>query len=145
MTHTRDELVSIVKRYFEILGALDNNNCRDVEAQIAMMAPDVSYSIPFLRNPIELSGRDGVRKIFSLIQGKFSDIRYDVTRWIVDEMQGIVVAEMHSERTLVHDGSRYENRYVLVFTIKDSLITDFREYLNPLHTEKTEQLIDPYA
>lgn len=129
---SRADLVKLVDDYFAVLSTLDAENKRDLDAQVGFLAPDVSYSIPFLKTPVHLSGREAVRAFFASLQGAFSEIRYARERTLVDVESGVVIVEMTSERVMTKDGSRYANAYVLIFTIRDGLICDFREYLDPL-------------
>lgn len=132
MDKARDELCNVVLRYIALLEALDADNRRDVGALVALMTPNVRYEIPFLEKPLVIEGREAVRSFLEVAQGMFSGISYDVTRMLVDEARQAVIVEMRSERTILPDKYRYANRYVLIFTLRDGLIVDFQEYLNPL-------------
>jgi ketosteroid isomerase-like protein len=132
MTKTRDELCQVVQRYIGLLKELDADNRRDIDALVALMTPDIHYEIPFLERPLVIDGREAVRNFLEAAQGMFAAISYDVTRMLVDEAEQAVIVEMRSDRTILPDKYRYANRYVLIFTVRNGLIADFQEYLNPL-------------
>lgn len=132
MSMMRAELCDVVQRYMALLEAVDADNNRDVAALAAMMTIDVRYEIPFLNNPLVIEGRDYVQAFLEQGQGMFAEISYDITRMLIDEANQVVIVEMLSERIILPDNYHYANRYVLIFTLRDGLIADFKEYVNPL-------------
>lgn len=137
-----EHLRAIAESYLALLEDLDENHHRDVEALVALMSDDVEYEIPFLGTPLKLNGRDAVHDFLTGAQGKFADVSYDVDRWLVDAEQQVVILEMRAERTILPDMERYGNRYVLIFTLRDGKIADFREYLNPIAAAKMSERME---
>ncbi len=132
----------MIASYMAALENLDENNHRDIDALIALMADDIEYEIPFLAQPLVLNGKEAVRQFLTAAQGMFANISYDIDRWLVDVEAQVVIVEMRSERTILPEGNRYANRYVLIFTIRGGLIANFREYLNPIAAAQVSARLD---
>ncbi len=102
----------------------------DAEAMGAAYTDDVVVEFPFATPPVRLEGRAAVvERLRTALQAfRISVAPQTVHR--VDDATVVVEADGHG--TYVPTGKRYRNRYVIVYTFRDGLISGQREYFNPL-------------
>jgi ketosteroid isomerase-like protein len=112
----------------------------DVEAMFAEQAPDVVCSFPTAPGgPQEIRGWDTNRFFYSTyirpMTPTFAITRMDVHALADDPER--VVAEYASDGTMV-DGSRYQNRYLALGTVRNGKIQEWTEYLDPAPFERAQ-------
>jgi ketosteroid isomerase-like protein len=111
--------------------AVDSLAAGDTDAWSKIYAPDAVHEFPFTREGVarRLEGRDEIAAYMSLLPGRirfgaFSDVR---VREVGDEL--IVEAEGHHHRL---DGAPFDVRYIWFITVRDGLVSLFRDYTLPL-------------
>ncbi len=102
----------------------------DADAMGATYADDIVVEFPFATPPVRLEGRAAViERLRAALQAfRISVAPHTIHR--VDDTTVVVEADGHG--TYVPTGKRYDNRYVIVYTFRDGLISGQREYFNPL-------------
>lgn len=106
----------------------------DMAEFVALFADDAVMEFPFAPpdRPSRLSGRAAVREYLSgypdLVDVR--EIKDLVLHQTTDP--GVIVAEFAAAGVVVATGRQYELRYVAVLTVRDGLITRYRDYWNPL-------------
>ena len=138
----RTELIALAQRYITVLRDLDERNHRDLDALMALMHPDIDYSIPFLETPAEWRGATALVDFFKAMQGAFADVVYDIEQIYADPEAQTVVIEMTASRTVLPSGYHYANRYVMRLTIRDGRIAVLREYLNPIAAQEMSRRLN---
>jgi ketosteroid isomerase-like protein len=107
---------------------VDAYNQRDLEAMLAVLAPDVvAYPSPlFERRPANI-GHDGVRAWWQtmLDADRWYEVAVSHIRQATDGQWAIVGEIQH--------GGVVESPWLLVFRIKDGLISESRSYLSDEH------------
>lgn len=118
--------------------ALDALISGDVDGWMNIYAPDAVHEFPFAPDDgiHRLEGRGEIQAYMSGVTdagllrfGPFSDIR---VREVDDET--IVEANGHHQRT--SDGAPLALSYVWFITRRNGLVTQFRDYMNPLQLAK---------
>lgn len=132
----RAGLIDLAHRWLALLGALDAFGHRDIDALMEMLSEDIDYQIPFLEKPMQLVGRQAVRRFLETMQGLFSDIRYEVETMYADETAQTALFEMTSSRLILPDRTPYTNHYVFRITASGGRASAIREYVNPLPAQE---------
>ncbi|MEU6480796.1 nuclear transport factor 2 family protein [Streptomyces sp. NPDC047017] len=114
---------------------------KDIDAWVALWAEDGVMEFPFAPEgrPRRLAGRAAVAAYMRPYPDHI-DLR-DFPELTVHETTdpGTIVAELRGVGRLVATGGPFDMRYVAVVTVRDGLITGYRDYWNPL------ALTDPAA
>ncbi|OYU34804.1 nuclear transport factor 2 family protein [Novosphingobium sp. PASSN1] len=132
----REGLLELARRWLIVLGELDADGNRNIEALMAMLCDEIDYQIPFLEQPFHLVGSAAVRTFMESMQGLFSDIRYEVETLYADVAAQTAVFEMTSSRLILPDRLVYANRYVFRLTARGNQVCAIREYVNPLPAQE---------
>ncbi len=106
----------------------------DIDGWMDIYAPDAVHEFPFAPEgrPRRLEGRDAIATYMGALVnggrmrfGSFSDIR---VREAGDEL--IIEADGHHQR--MADDAPVDLSYIWFITRRDGLVTNFRDYMNPL-------------
>jgi ketosteroid isomerase-like protein len=115
----------------EYLAALER---RDVDAVLALLAPDAESDFPFAPDGIQQTyvGED-VRGFIDLVIGRLlTDVK--ITQSDIFEVdEDLIFAELRSDCT-TRKGLKYQNRYVVKVRAQNGRITLWREYFDPRAT-----------
>ncbi|TQC42901.1 hypothetical protein EEB14_46110 [Rhodococcus sp. WS4] len=99
-----------------------------------LLAEDITvdYVITVPGYPRHIEGRSAVAELYrpygtTIVLDRCFDlaVHHDATT-------GVVVLEYASEGRVVGTGRRYSNRYISVLTLRDSEISHWRDYLDPI-------------
>lgn len=113
-------------RALEVLAARDPRRLRDLLSENAVM--DFPYAPEGFAQRLE--GRDAIVDGLAVVPQFFG--QFAITpRMVMATEAGEVVIEADGAATL-QDGGSYRNSYVMIFEIRDSKITRWSEYHNPL-------------
>ncbi|XBS68771.1 nuclear transport factor 2 family protein [Acerihabitans sp. KWT182] len=112
--------------------AIDALRAGDTDGYMKMYAPDAVHEFPFAPEGgvRRLEGRDMIaaymRKLPEIIRfGSLSDIR-------VRETGNEVIIEATGHHHRLADNAPRELNYVWFITLREGLVTHFRDYMNPL-------------
>jgi hypothetical protein len=106
-------------------------NDHDLDAIVDCFSPDYVNETP--AHPARgFTGRDQVRRNWTMILGAVPDVRAEIVRRAVD---GATVWTEQEHRGTRPDGSPHLMRGVLIFTVADDLITHLRFYLEPVDVD----------
>ncbi|MGA3149877.1 MAG: nuclear transport factor 2 family protein [Acidimicrobiales bacterium] len=106
----------------------------DGEDYFDMLADDVvfEYVISVPGYPKRVDGRQNIVDLYS-DYGSYMDVRSaDNLRVCRDPAASVLVLEYEVHGQSVETGRPYDNRFVSVVTIKDSKVTWWRDYLDPV-------------
>jgi ketosteroid isomerase-like protein len=103
----------------------------DIDTWMAIYTPDAVHELPFSRHGVSrrVEGRDEIAAYMSQLPGRIRFGEFDVlsVREVGDEL--IVEADGHHFR---EDDTPFDVRYVWFITLRDGLISHFRDYTLPL-------------
>jgi uncharacterized protein len=103
----------------------------DIDAWMKIYTPDAVHELPFSRDGVmrRVEGHEQIAAYMSRLPGRirFGAIGEIRAREVGDEL--IVEAEGHHHRT---DGTPFDVRYIWFITIRDGLVSYFRDYTLPL-------------
>jgi uncharacterized protein len=124
MTATSRE---IVERMFRAARA------HDVEAVLALMAPDAYLEWPFRPPgvPARVTGHAELRRHLTSVAGgpiRLTDYRNEV----IHEAGEVTIVEYDVSGSVVATGAPFEQSVIAVLRVRDGLIVSYRDYLNPL-------------
>ncbi|MCF3120889.1 nuclear transport factor 2 family protein [Streptomyces arenae] len=107
---------------------------KDFEGWVGLWAEDGVFEFPFAPPgaPRRLDGRSAVRAYMTAYPDHIDLAaipHVEIHRTTDPE---VVIVEMRSEGRSVSTGRDFEMEYVAVVTVKDGLITHYRDYWNPL-------------
>lgn len=111
--------------------ALQHLSDRNLPELFALIHDEGSWSIPYRPDRFPVAGfRDkaGVSELLTGFLGQFSSFSFTVTSLTADEDR--VVAEATSQG-VGPGGVDYNNRYLMIFFLKDGKIHTAREYFDP--------------
>ncbi|MEU9556259.1 nuclear transport factor 2 family protein [Streptomyces fumanus] len=107
---------------------------KDIPGWIGLWAEDCLMEFPFAPEgwPARLEGKEAVAAYMRdypdhIDLSDFPDLRIHETT-----EPGTVVVEMRAVGRLVSTGAPYDMTYIAVITVRDGLITSYRDYWNPL-------------
>jgi hypothetical protein len=104
----------------------------DTDGFMKMYAPDAVHEFPFAPEgrPARLEGRDEIRAYMSQLPGhmKFGSFENVRVREVGDEV--IFEADGHHHRL---DGTPVNIRYISFITVRDGLVSHYRDYMGPLN------------
>jgi ketosteroid isomerase-like protein len=103
-------------------------NEHDVDAIAACFAPDYRSTAP-VHPARDFTGRDQVRRNWTQILGAVGDLRADV---LATAVAGDTVWTEWEHRGTRPDGSGHLIRGVVIFEVRDELISGARFYLEPV-------------
>ena len=118
----------VVRELFARLSA------REFDAMAELLADDVEFDLAYAPDmlPMPTRGRQAARELVGNVIGQmFDPFVIDVRTVYPGAEPGVLVAEYASDGTVVHNGNRYQNRYVGIFRVTDGHVTFWREYHNP--------------
>ncbi|WP_243790302.1 nuclear transport factor 2 family protein [Saccharopolyspora gloriosae] len=110
---------------------------KDMAGAIELFAPNVVFEAPFAANtPARVDGREGMR---AYLEG-YPD-RVDITgfpAYVLHETADpdTVIAEFTAHGRTVRTGQPYVMPYIAVLTVRDGLITSYRDYWSPVLAAK---------
>lgn len=111
---------------------------KDMAGFVALYAEDAVMEFPFAPpgQPAEVTGRPAL-EAYLLHYPELLDVR-EFTVSALHETQDpeVIVAEIDAAGFVVATGLPYELRYIAVLTIRDGLITRYRDYWNPLAAQE---------
>jgi len=117
------ENIVLVQRLLEATGRGDNNTVVNACAEditIFIPGPDV---IPFAGH---FKGREAVREYFDMIPRTFDILSFAINDVIAQGSK--VVVNGHEVGVAKSTGKRFDNHWVMVWTIHDGIVTDIFEY-----------------
>ncbi|MCX2728779.1 nuclear transport factor 2 family protein [Saccharopolyspora sp. NFXS83] len=106
---------------------------KDMAGAIDLFAPDIVFEAPFAAGtPARVDGRDGMREYLD----GYPD-RVDITGFPAYELHETtdpekVIAEFTAHGRTVRTGEPYVMHYIAVLTVRDGLITHYRDYWSPV-------------
>ena len=106
----------------------------DVDGVVALMHPSLSFELPYERNAV--LDRDGFA---ALIRGMFDRFqRFDLTLVeVIETADPDRLVVRYEGDCLSHDGSfHYRNSYLAVIDFADGKVRRWREYANPILSQK---------
>ena len=130
---TSDPREKTVRELFARLSA------RDFDAMAALLAEDVVFDLRYAPEmlPMPTEGRDAVRALVGdVIGGMFDPFAIEVENVYLGADADLIIAEYHSDGTVVHNGNRYTNDYIGLFHVDDTGIRFWREYHDPERATK---------
>jgi ketosteroid isomerase-like protein len=77
-----------------------------------------------------------LRKYVRGITERNSKIAFENKVWRVAD-DGVLILECDGDLVRSKDGTRYQNRYIILFAVTDGKITLWREYFNPVVAART--------
>lgn len=116
--------------FMAIMDAITRGAYGDLES---MVAEDLVFELPygpsFMPNPVV--GRDAWMAMSTQTFAMFSSFVQHV-----DEVYDLVdpdtlIAEYHSDATVIHNGNTYSNRYIGVLQFRNGLVCGWKEFHNP--------------
>lgn len=116
--------------FMAIMEAITRGDYGDLES---MVAEDLVFELPygpsFMPNPVE--GRDAWMAMSTQTFAMFSSFVQHVDE-VYDLMDpDLLIAEYHSDATVIHNGNEYRNRYIGVLRFRDGLVCGWKEFHNP--------------
>lgn len=115
----------IVSRFFDFVDA------NDFDSAFAMMADDATWWFP----TAEVGGMTVSKQVMRGMVSGFDGVFRDLPRMVRDRMfaEGdLVCLQQHSRGGVTHGGATYENDYLMLVALRDGMITEIREYMNPM-------------
>ncbi|MFF3641624.1 nuclear transport factor 2 family protein [Streptomyces sp. NPDC002564] len=107
---------------------------KDFDGWVELVAEDGVFEFPFAPPgaPRRLDGKEAVRAYMTAFPDHMDleDIPHVEIHHTRDP--DVVIVEMRSEGRSVSTGRPFEMTYVVVVTVKNGLITHYRDYWNPL-------------
>ena len=107
----------------------------DVEAFVALMAPDGTIEWPYRPPgaPARLRGRAEIRAFLTgVAQGFISFDEYrDVVLHETTDPE-VIIVEYDAHGTVVATGAPFEQSVIAVFRVRDAHVVSYRDYINPL-------------
>lgn len=79
---------------------------------------------------------DPLRNYVKGITERNSTIAFKNSVWRVAD-DGVLILECDGDMVRAKDGVRYQNRYIILFSVTDGKITLWREYFNPVVAART--------
>ncbi|GAA0981502.1 nuclear transport factor 2 family protein [Nocardiopsis tropica] len=112
---------------------------KDIAAWVALWAEDGLMEFPFAPGgwPKRLEGRDAVAAYMSRYPDHIDLHDFPELRIHLTAEPETVVAEMRGVGRLVESGSPFDMTYIAVVTVRDGLISSYRDYWNPLAVLET--------
>ncbi|GAA1448760.1 nuclear transport factor 2 family protein [Nocardiopsis tropica] len=112
---------------------------KDMAAWVALWAEDGLMEFPFAPEgwPKRLEGRDAVAAYMSRYPDHIDLHDFPELRIHLTAEPGTVVAEMRGVGRLVETGRPFDMTYIAVVTVRDGLISSYRDYWNPLAVLET--------
>ena len=108
-------------------------NAHDIDAIVACFAPDYRNESP--AHPARsFSGNEQVRRNWTQILGAIPDLSADV---VASTVSGETVWSEWEQRGTRPDGTAHLMRGIIVFTVRDGLITFARFFLEPVDASRT--------
>jgi ketosteroid isomerase-like protein len=101
----------------------------DIDAIVDACAEDVTFYIPgpdVIPFAGHFKGRDAVREYFDMIPETFDTITAEIHDIVAQGNK--VVVNGHEVGVVKSTGKRFDNHWVMVWTIHDGVITDLFEY-----------------
>ena len=96
----------------------------DADAFAALFTPDGEFIVPGKR----LQGQAAIREVLARFAERYSDVRVDIRRTIIDGDQAVV--EWYWEDTKNATGVRNRAEDAIVVDFKDGRISRWREYID---------------
>lgn len=126
-TALRAANIALVRAY------IDGINAWDFDGMRALMAPDFvfeqMFAPPGMRKRYE--GRDALLDFQRSLVGTIrTENLHDVAADTLASDPGVVIATYRSDMKLADPRQTYRNEYICRFTVRDGLITHFREYFD---------------
>jgi len=121
-----------IREYFKILGTLDAQNRRDIDAMVALLHDNVRWEFPYVEKPLTLNGKESLRAFWEKTQGISTEVRYDIVDLIVDETKQTGAIQVKATRKFVKTQMRYDNLYVYFFRFENGKFIHVAEYANPI-------------
>lgn len=116
---------AIVRSFYEHMNRLD------APAMLALLAPDATWWIPTGAIGGAINSKMAMATIIPAMFSVYSQGPKMALGRLVAEGDS-VCAEATARGGCTKGGYEYENDYLMFFTIRDGLIVEIREYLNPL-------------
>lgn len=113
---------------------LDSISAMNIEKVQSMFADNVTQFVPFAPagTPEKISGKDQVSQTFGSLPMMFKNMDYSNVEIVETNDDNFAIGFAHADATLVND-TPYEQNYVFyVRTNNDGLISEYREYMNPV-------------
>ncbi|MDI5980193.1 nuclear transport factor 2 family protein [Amycolatopsis magusensis] len=113
---------------------LDLVLAKDMDAVADLWAEDGTAEFPFASgaSPRRLAGREEVRAYLTGFPEVFDVREIPAITVHTTERADTAVVEYHANGHSVRTGEAYRMDYIVVITVRDGLITRFRDYWNPL-------------
>ena len=109
-------------------------SAREFDEMADLLADEVEFDLAYAPDmlPMPTRGKAAVRELVgNVIGAMFDPFAIEVTTVYPGADDGVLVAEYASDGTVVHNGKRYQNRYVGIFRVDgDAKIAFWREYHN---------------
>jgi ketosteroid isomerase-like protein len=120
-----DDNKAIVGAFYERMNQLD------APGMLALMASDATWWIPTDTIGGAVSSKDVMAAILPAMFAVYDQgPKMELGRLVAEGDS--VCAEVTARGSRTKGGYQYENDYMMFFTIRDGLIVEVREYLNPL-------------
>lgn len=121
------DIVELTRAWLEVVPG------GDFDAFPGKVAPDFVMRVPFVPPgiPTEFRGRDTARKALADAARNRSKIVFSNVNILRTEDPELVVTTCDGQATMA-SGREYRNSYVLFTRIKDGVVLEHVEYLNPL-------------
>jgi ketosteroid isomerase-like protein len=114
--------------------ALSSLASGDIDGWMSMFAPDAVHEFPFAPegHARRLEGRDAIAAYMTtiVIGGPVRHLSYDDIR--VREVGDETIIEAVGHKRRIADDTPLDIDYVWFLTVRDGLVTHFRDYMNPL-------------
>lgn len=113
---------------------LDSISAMNIEKVQAMFSDNVTQFVPFAPKgtPSKISGKDKVSQNFGSLPMMFKNMDYSNVEIVETTDDNFAIGFAHADATLVND-TPYDQNYVFyVRTDSNGLISEYREYMNPV-------------
>lgn len=120
-----DDNKATIRAFYESMNRLD------APAMLALLAPDATWWIPTGTIGGSLNSREAMAAIIPAMFSVYTQGPEMTLGRLVAEGDS-VCAEVTARGSRTKGGYQYANDYLMFFTIRNGLIVEVREYLNPL-------------
>ncbi|WP_341778289.1 nuclear transport factor 2 family protein [Levilactobacillus sp. HBUAS70063] len=106
----------------------------DIKSVQDMFANNVTQFVPFAPagTPDKIEGKEAVASTFGSLPQMFKNMDYSNVEIVETNDDNFAIGFAHADATLVND-TPYDQNYVFyVRTNNDGLISEYREYMNPV-------------
>jgi ketosteroid isomerase-like protein len=93
--------------------------------------------------PPEIRGKEGLRKFWSPIPGRFSEMSFPIDAIYPMADPGMIAVKYHGNTRLRDSKKSYNNEYFALFVFdEEGKIKEYHEYSNPVITAKSFDMVD---